>query len=160
MSEHHERTKVNGEVLGGPLGQQMIKLLRDVASHPNVSEDTRRVVEMEEFDFWRKLVSPSRSEKHLKADPKTAEGKASDKTKSSSPVSSEDVPALFCAPAAERPSKEECLKRANDLADGFILLDIGGAAEDAWNWRLNGRDEPTICERLSRGGKLTSSLRP
>lgn len=148
ISEHHERQKVNGEVLGGPLGHQKISLLRDVASHPNVSEDIRREVEMEEFDHWRKLVTPSRSEKHSKTDSKKSDAKLPAKPKATSVQSQDDVQPLFRAPVTERLSKEEVLKRANDLADGFILLGVGGAAEEAWNWRLNGRDEPTICECL------------
>lgn len=146
ISEHHERQKVNGEVLGGPLGHQKIFLLRDVASHPNVSEDVRREVEMEEFDHWRKLVTPSRSEKHSKTDSKKIDGKLPPKPKAASPPPQGNIPPLFRLPVTERLSKEEVLKRANDLADGFILLGVGGAAEEAWNWRFNGRDEPTICE--------------
>lgn len=146
VSESHERQKVNGEVLGGPLGQQKMTLLRDVASHPSVSEDLRREVEMEEFDHWRKLVAPSRSEKHSKSDPKKTDARPPAKPKATSPSPQDDVPPLFRVPTTERLSKEEVLKRADDLANGFILLGIGGAAEDAWNWVINGRDEPTICE--------------
>lgn len=56
-TEADVRRKVNGEVLGGPLGYDMIELLRDVASHPSVEEDVRRDSEVQEFKYWRKLVA-------------------------------------------------------------------------------------------------------
>lgn len=41
-------------------------------------------------------------------------------------------------------TKADALARANGLADGFVLLGVGGAAEEAWTWVIEGRNEPTI----------------
>lgn len=54
--EKEVRKKVEAEVLGGPIGMEMIDLLREVSSHPNVEDEIRREVEVREFNFWRKLV--------------------------------------------------------------------------------------------------------
>jgi superkiller protein 3 len=52
---------------------------------------------------------------------------------------------LFDPPSRPRPSKGEALKRADGLADGFILLGLSGAGvEDGWHWVFDGKDEPTI----------------
>jgi hypothetical protein len=56
------------------------------------------------------------------------------------------VPALFKAQELPTLVKADALARANGLADGFVLLGVGGAAEEAWIWTLENRDEPTICE--------------
>jgi superkiller protein 3 len=54
---------------------------------------------------------------------------------------------LFDQPTRPRPTKGEALKRADGLADGFILLDLTGAGvEDGWHWVIDGKDEPTIRE--------------
>lgn len=55
-SETHVRRQVDAEILAGPLGASMIDLLRDVSSHPSVDEAVRRDVEVQEFQYWRKLV--------------------------------------------------------------------------------------------------------
>ena len=47
---------LRGEVLGGPLGSEMIELLREVGSHAGVEDPVRRDVEVKEFGYWRKLV--------------------------------------------------------------------------------------------------------
>lgn len=56
-TEKDVRRRVEGEVLGGELGLEMVDLLREVGSHPAVDDNVRREVEVREFDFWRKLVS-------------------------------------------------------------------------------------------------------
>lgn len=58
--EHEVRRKTDGEVLGGQLGMGMIELLREVSGHPGVEDATRRDVEVQEFSFWRRLVSALR----------------------------------------------------------------------------------------------------
>ena len=55
--EREVRKRVEGDVLGGELGMRMIDLLREVGAHPGVAEGVRREVEVEEYIFWRKLVS-------------------------------------------------------------------------------------------------------
>jgi superkiller protein 3 len=55
-TEKEVRKRVEAEVLGGPIGMEMIELLREVSSHPNVEDEIRRDVEVREFNFWRKLV--------------------------------------------------------------------------------------------------------
>lgn len=55
-TEKEVRKRVEAEVLGGPVGMEMIELLREVSSHPNVEDEIRRDVEVREFNFWRKLV--------------------------------------------------------------------------------------------------------
>lgn len=55
---------------------------------------------------------------------------------------------LFDAPAHSPPSKADALARANGLAEGFVLLGLGGAAEDGWRWVIEGKDEPSICEHM------------
>lgn len=52
---------------------------------------------------------------------------------------------LFELPERAKPSNEEALSRADGLANGFVLLEVGGAAEDAWRWVMDAKDEPTIC---------------
>ena len=54
--EKEVRRNVEAEVLGGEAGMGMVDLLREVGAHPEVSEDVRRLVEVQEFGFWRKLV--------------------------------------------------------------------------------------------------------
>ena len=54
--EREVRKKVEGEVLGGPLGAEMIALLREVGGHAGVEDSVRREVEVKEFEYWRKLV--------------------------------------------------------------------------------------------------------
>ena len=54
--EKEVRRNVEAEVLGGEAGMGMVDLLREVGAHPAVSEDVRRLVEVQEFGFWRKLV--------------------------------------------------------------------------------------------------------
>lgn len=56
------------------------------------------------------------------------------------------VPPLFEDEPVTAVTKEEARQRADGLADGFVLLGVGGTAEEAWTWVLDGRDEPTICE--------------
>lgn len=55
-TEKEVRKRVESEILGGPIGMEMVELLREVSSHPNVEEAIRRDVEVREFNFWRKLV--------------------------------------------------------------------------------------------------------
>lgn len=55
-TEKEVRKRVEGEVLGGETGMSMVELLREVSGHPGVEEEVRRDVEVQEFNFWRKLV--------------------------------------------------------------------------------------------------------
>ena len=49
-----------------------------------------------------------------------------------------------------RPTKAEALVRADDLAKGFVLLQIASpGAEEGWTWVLEGKDEPTLCKSRS-----------
>lgn len=56
---------------------------------------------------------------------------------------------LFDPSTHTKPTKREALTRADGLADGFILLGLNGSGvEEGWHWVLNGKDEPTIRERI------------
>lgn len=162
-SERHVRRQVDGEVLTGPWGARMIDLLRDVSAHPGVDEEVRRDVEVQEFDYWRRLVDVLPQDGAAKGKPEAApeKPKIGGMVISSLPpkppaqvVEDPDTPELFKSPVAPKTTKAEARDRANSLADGFVLLGVGGAAEDAWNWVIDGRDEPTI------GGLCLPSANP
>ncbi|WVQ96835.1 hypothetical protein IAU59_003942 [Kwoniella sp. CBS 9459] len=143
--EKEVRRKVESEVLSGPLGMRMVELFKEVGSHPNVDEDVRREVEVREFNFWRKLGGSLSSLKDAKASGSAPVKKT--KTTSSPKESSLGVPipSLFQPFSYPVPSKEEALKRADDLANGFVLLGLSGkGAEEGWAWVLEGKDEPTL----------------
>ena len=53
--EVRRREEANG--LAGPLGEEYVQLLREVAGLPGVDEALRRDVEVKEFEYWRKLVA-------------------------------------------------------------------------------------------------------
>ena len=55
-SEKETRRAVEGQVLGGEEGGRLVELLREVAGHPSVEEGVRRRVEIDEFEYWKKLV--------------------------------------------------------------------------------------------------------
>lgn len=153
-SERDVRRRVDGEVLSGPLGTQMIDLLRDVSAHPSVDEEMRRDAEIQEFKYWRRLVSviqPEGKEKKPVKPQTKAPAKVGMMISASLPPKpaatlSEDsnTPPLFKTPELSKITKAEARKRTDGLADGFVLLEVGGAAEDAWSWVIEGRDEPTI----------------
>lgn len=157
VSERDVRRRVDGEILAGPLGTQMISLLRDVAAHPSVDEDMRRDAEVQEFRYWRRLVSVLKPEssKEKKPSPNPAAKapakggmmiSASLPPKPAATLSEDsNTPRLFKAPEVPKITKAEARKRTDGLADGFVLLEVGGAAEDAWSWVIEGRDEPTIA---------------
>jgi hypothetical protein len=52
---------------------------------------------------------------------------------------------LFKPPHFSDPAKKEIVERADDLGKGFVLLGVGGRAEDAWVYTLECEDEPTAC---------------
>jgi superkiller protein 3 len=56
-SEKEVRKTVDGDVLSGSLGAELLELLREVGGHPNVDDSIRREVEIKEFGFWRRLVT-------------------------------------------------------------------------------------------------------
>lgn len=163
-SERDVRRQVDGEVLTGPWGLRMIDLLRDVAGHPAVEESVRREVEVQEFNYWRRLVValPENGKSNASKDntpapaPKPKVGgmliSASLPPKPSTEVLEDpSTPPLFKSPTASKVTKAEARDRANGLADGFVLLGVAGAAEDAWNWVIDGRDEPTIGKQPAFG---------
>lgn len=55
-SEKETRRDVEAAVLGGEMGSEMVDLLGEVAAHPGVEDAVRRLVEINEFDYWKKLV--------------------------------------------------------------------------------------------------------
>ncbi|BEI86438.1 hypothetical protein CcaverHIS002_0607250 [Cutaneotrichosporon cavernicola] len=150
-TERDVRRRVDAEVLGGPQGAQMIDLLRDVSSHPSVDEDMRRLVEVQEFRYWRRLVSVITDGNNKKAAPK-ASARGGTMISASlppkpTPTLAEDpnTPALFRTPETPKITKAEAGKRTEGLAKGFVLLEVGfPGAEEAWAWVIEGRDEPTI----------------
>ncbi|GMK57364.1 hypothetical protein CspeluHIS016_0401980 [Cutaneotrichosporon spelunceum] len=154
-TERDVRRRVDAEVLGGPLGGLMIDLLCDVSSHPSVDEDMRRLVEVQEFKYWRRLVSVISDSKDKKTAPKAppkapAKGgmmiSASLPPKPSATLAEDpNTPALFRMPETAKMTKGEAVKRTQALAEGFVLLEIGVAgAGEAWAWVIEGRDEPSI----------------
>ncbi|WVR06249.1 hypothetical protein IAU60_003279 [Kwoniella sp. DSM 27419] len=129
--------KVEAEVLGGEMGMRMVSLLNQVGSHPSVEEDVRREVEVREFNFWRKLATA------LGRDQKPAQ-EATSTGEKTGPLGLPS-PSLFIDASFTTPTKEEALARANDLANGFVLLGLSGkGAEEGWSWVLEGKDEPTL----------------
>ncbi|WOO77688.1 Superkiller protein 3 [Vanrija pseudolonga] len=173
-TERDVRRRVDAEVLGGPLGSTLLSLLRDVAAHPSVDEAVRRDVEVQEFQYWKRLVEviqpPEKAKPASKASAKTDTKQGA---KIAPPASAKlpPKPSMIVGgrPASKDPSperkptatglpvlplfedepvttvtKEEARQRADGLADGFVLLGVGGTAEEAWTWVLDGRDEPTI----------------
>ena len=54
--ERELRRNVEGEVLGGEMGGEMVDLLRGVGGHSGVEENVRREVEIKEFEYWKNLV--------------------------------------------------------------------------------------------------------
>ncbi|WRT67666.1 uncharacterized protein IL334_004638 [Kwoniella shivajii] len=141
-TEKEVRRKVEAEVLGGELGLKMVELLKEVGSHPNVAEDVRREVEIREFNFWRKLGSCLPHKKDDRSAPtKPAKKPPTPKSESTDLT----TPALFQPKAYPPFNKEDALARANNLANGFVLLEITGkGAEEGWSWVLEGKDEPTL----------------
>ncbi|WVF69336.1 hypothetical protein IAT40_004112 [Kwoniella sp. CBS 6097] len=142
--EKEVRRKVEAEVLSGPLGMRMVELFKEVGSHPNVEEDVRREVEVREFNFWRKLGGSLCSPK----DAKSTAAPAKKPKPAPAPKDSSlgiPIPSLFQPFVYSTPTKEEALKRADDLANGFVLLGLSGkGAEEGWAWVLEGKDEPTL----------------
>ncbi|WWC70645.1 uncharacterized protein I206_104596 [Kwoniella pini CBS 10737] len=144
--EKEVRRKVESEVLGGELGMRTVELLKEVGSHPNVSEEVRREVEIREFKFWRKLGASLPSKQGEKPITNTSSSKG---PKTAQPVKTgtADLPtaSLFEPHIYPTPNKEEALRRTDDLANGFVLLGITGkGAEEGWSWVLEGKDEPTL----------------
>lgn len=158
--EKELRRNVEAEVLGGEMGIKMVDLLREVGAHPGVAEDVRRGVEIQEFGFWRKLVGalsyvllipPIGTNPMCRSGKESAPSTKPKPRTKPSPVqqSSTDLPlpALFTPQDHPKPTKQEALSRVDGLANGFVLLGIGGAgAEEGWSWVLEGKDEPTLCE--------------
>ena len=54
--EGEVRRRTDGEVLGGELGMTMVEILREVNGHHGVDDAIRSDVEVQEFNFWRRLV--------------------------------------------------------------------------------------------------------
>ncbi|KAK8858471.1 hypothetical protein IAR55_002698 [Kwoniella newhampshirensis] len=144
--EKEVRRKVDGEVLGGEMGMQMVELLREVGNHPSVLDEVRREVEVREFNFWRKLVACLGRDDNLgQKSRKPPTSKQSSSASVHTEPSSFITPALFQSREYSKPSKEEALSRADGLANGFILLELSGkGAEEGWAWVLEGKDEPTL----------------
>ncbi|OCF43903.1 superkiller protein 3 [Kwoniella heveanensis CBS 569] len=142
--EKEVRRKVEAEVLSGPLGMRMVELFKEVGSHPDVEEDIRREVEVREFNFWRKLGASLSSPKDAKPSaPASKMPKSAPSAKDSS--LGIPIPSLFQSLTYPTPTKEDALKRADDLANGFVLLGLAGkGAEEGWAWVLEGKDEPTL----------------
>lgn len=147
-TEKEVRRNVEAEILSGEDGSEMVELLREVGSHPGVGDETRREVEIREFGFWRKLAAG------LDGLSKTTAKKAASTRQKEAPesgIAELPEPELFQASTRPAPTKEQAVQRADSLANGFILLDVGGAAEEAWIWIIEGRDEQTICKCASAG---------
>ncbi|WVQ80586.1 hypothetical protein IAT38_002691 [Cryptococcus sp. DSM 104549] len=138
--EKEVRKKVDREVLGGD-GMKLVELYKEVSGHPQAEEKVMREADLREFEYWKRLVACLGQEGKPKSPTKPP---VSLPTKPSTGL---DIPTpeLFQPKTYETPSKESALARVNDLANGFVLLNIGGKeAEEGWAWVLEGKDEPTL----------------
>jgi superkiller protein 3 len=50
------KKEVETLILGGQPGMEMVALLREVQSHPDVEQEVRREAEIKEFEFYKKLM--------------------------------------------------------------------------------------------------------
>ncbi|ORY31409.1 putative translation repressor [Naematelia encephala] len=155
-TEKEVRKNVEAEVLGSELGMEMVEMLREVAGYPGVDDLVRREVEVREFGFWKKLMGVLSSENDKPSEiskPKTSAVSTKQKSSmiSSKPPATpamapvdESTPSLFRPIQHPRPTKKEAFSRAEGLAKGFVLLGVGGSAEEAWSWVIEGLDEFTL----------------
>ena len=153
-SEKEVRKNVEREVLSGLLGMDMISLLEEVARHPQVDEEVRRNVEVQQFGFWRKLLGrPKSPQSSTKTASSIKIGKGANlppKPVTAVPnVDGSSLPEapLFRRPQTSLPPQNEILGKVDALANGFVLLEVADSgAEEAWTWVIEGKDQPDLRE--------------
>ena len=150
--EKEVRKNVEREALSGVLGMDMISLLEEVARHPQVDEEVRRNVEVQQFGFWRKLLGgPKSPQSSIKTTSSIKIGKGTNlppKPVTAAPDDSSlpEAP-LFRRSQTNLPPQNDILAKVDALADGFVLLEVADpGAEEAWTWVIEGKDQPDLRE--------------